>query len=99
MSPSATLAAALPDMRQLVFSLLCACGASVAALAQEATVRGNVLDADTGEPVAFATVQVVGAPAVGTTTDVEGFFALAGLEPGVVVPRRPSSATTPPARS
>ena len=67
-------------MRALI-CLLATC-ASTLGLGQSATVRGNVIDATSGEPVAFATVQLLGASGVGTTTDYEGFFTLAGLDPG-----------------
>lgn len=44
-------------------------------------VRGTVYDAETTQPLAFATVQLEGA-AVGATTDINGFFTLANLNPG-----------------
>ena len=49
--------------------------------AQKATIRGNVYDAESGEPVAFATVQLAGTT-TGTTTDFDGFFTLSNLEAG-----------------
>lgn len=67
-------------MRLLICLLALCAGAAVHA--QTATVRGNVIDADTGEPVAFATVRVLGSDGLGTTTDLEGFFNLSGLQPG-----------------
>lgn len=50
-------------------------------LGQEATIRGHVYDAKTGEPVIFANVFIVES-AVGTTSDENGFFTIAGLESG-----------------
>ncbi|NUM44637.1 MAG: TonB-dependent receptor, partial [Anaerolineales bacterium] len=48
---------------------------------QKGTVRGNVYDKATAQPVAFATVQIEGA-AMGTATDVNGFFSIANVVPG-----------------
>lgn len=44
-------------------------------------VRGNVYDAETTQPLSFATVQLQGA-ALGATTDVNGFFTLSNVPPG-----------------
>lgn len=51
------------------------------AFSQKGTVRGNVYDKETAQPVAFATVVVEGASA-GATTDVNGFFTIANLATG-----------------
>ena len=53
-------------------------------LAQKSIIRGNVYDAETGEAVPFATVQLDGTT-TGTTTDFDGFFSLTNLEPGTYV--------------
>jgi len=46
-------------------------------------VRGVVSDAASGEPLSAVTVFVIDSdPAVGTTTDVDGRFALTGLTVG-----------------
>lgn len=44
-------------------------------------IRGKVLDADSGEPVSFADILVVGQKN-GTTTDLDGFYTLTGLTSG-----------------
>lgn len=51
--------------------------------AQTATVRGNVFDKATGEPVMFASVEVEGA-SLGTTTDMEGFYSISNIPAGNV---------------
>lgn len=48
---------------------------SAGCLAQTAAITGTVVDADTREPLAFATVQFAGT-AIGTTTDDKGEFTL-----------------------
>ena len=48
---------------------------SVAAFAQNTKVKGSVTDATTGEPVAFATVQVKGT-SIGTSTGFDGSYSL-----------------------
>ncbi|MBL7774948.1 MAG: TonB-dependent receptor, partial [Saprospiraceae bacterium] len=53
-------------------------------LAQKAgkgTVRGNVYDKETAQPLAFATVQLDGA-GMGTATDINGFFSIANAPVG-----------------
>ncbi len=52
-----------------------------ALLAQKGTVRGNVYDKDTGEPIAFGNV-VLSGTTVGTNTDIDGFFNISGLDQG-----------------
>lgn len=50
---------------------------------QTASVKGQVTDEVTGEPLPFVSVVVQGEP-TGTSTDFEGAFELTGLPPGVV---------------
>lgn len=45
------------------------------------TVRGNVYDADTGEPILFGTVLLSGTT-IGTNTDENGFFSIGGVPAG-----------------
>jgi hypothetical protein len=45
------------------------------------TIRGNVYDKETAQPLAFATVQVEGA-GVGSATDINGFFSIADIPIG-----------------
>lgn len=49
--------------------------------AQAGVIRGNVFDAETGEPIAFGTVQLVGTDR-GVNTDIDGFFSFGSLEAG-----------------
>lgn len=63
----------------LVFSI---CLLSAPALfAQKSIMRGNVFDKGTGEPIAFASVFIQGTT-LGTTTDIEGFYAIANIPAG-----------------
>ena len=57
---------------------------SVSIFAQKGTVRGNVYDKDTGEPIAFGNV-VLSGTTIGTNTDIEGFFNISGLDEGSYV--------------
>lgn len=50
-------------------------------LAQKGTVRGNVFDKETAQPISFATVKVVGA-AIGATSDINGFFSISNVPLG-----------------
>jgi CarboxypepD_reg-like domain/TonB-dependent Receptor Plug Domain len=45
------------------------------------TIRGNVYDKATAQPLSFATVQIEGA-GVGTSTDINGFFTISNVPPG-----------------
>ncbi|MEY3053458.1 MAG: hypothetical protein RLY31_3243 [Bacteroidota bacterium] len=66
--------------RNLLSLLLVLCAA--AAVAQKGgTVRGNVYDRETGEPILFGTIQLQGTT-IGTNTDEEGFFSIGNVPPG-----------------
>lgn len=67
------------DMRGLL--LLMCLGMSGVLFGQSATIRGNVLDETTGEPIIYGTVTLVGTT-IGTNTDLDGFFTIADIEPG-----------------
>jgi len=45
------------------------------------TVRGNVFDKDSGEPIIFGTIRLEGTE-MGTNTDADGFFSLGGIPTG-----------------
>ncbi len=64
----------------LVICMLCVLMSS-SINAQEGSIRGHIYDAKSGEAVAFANVILDGTN-YGTTTDVEGFFTLAGVPVG-----------------
>jgi hypothetical protein len=49
--------------------------------AEKGTVRGNVFDKETAQPVGFATVRIEGAN-VGAISDVNGFFSIADIPVG-----------------
>ncbi len=51
--------------------------------AQDGTLRGKIIDAETGEPLIGATVVVTGTTR-GTISDFDGNYSFTGLEPGTV---------------
>jgi hypothetical protein len=51
-------------------------------LAQNVTLRGNVYDEETGNPIGFASVSIQNNPGQGAITDANGFFSIANLAPG-----------------
>lgn len=57
------------------------CFVSIGAVYTQATIRGNIFDEETGEPIVFGTVRLAD-QAVGTNTDVNGFFSLGNLPAG-----------------
>lgn len=65
---------------QKAFMLFVLVSISVTAYAQKGTVSGNIVDAETGEELIGATVQIQGA-GTGTVTDISGNYQLQ-LDPG-----------------
>jgi len=55
----------------------------VSVIAQEASLKGRVVDAVNNEPLPFVNV-IVSGTSIGTITDMDGNFILNGLEPGFV---------------
>ncbi len=49
--------------------------------AQKGSVRGNIYDKDSAQPIGFATVAIEGA-SMGTSTDVAGFFSIVDIPVG-----------------
>src|SRR5690606_35375529 len=66
-----------------LFFLLLSALLGPGAFGQPATVSGTVRDAETGETLIQATVLAEGT-GLGTTTNRQGFYALAGVAPGEV---------------
>lgn len=54
---------------------------SIGLQAQNGTVRGNVFDKDSGEPIIAATVRLEGTN-LGANTDLDGFFSITGVPTG-----------------
>ena len=50
-------------------------------LAQNGSLRGNIFDAETGEPIIYCNLQLRGT-STGTTTDFEGFFTITNVPVG-----------------
>jgi len=67
--------------KQLLISLTAVLLTVTSIDAQNALVRGNVYDKDTGEPVPFANVYLDGTTK-GTTSDLDGFYTIADIIPG-----------------
>ena len=63
------------------FSILCAVLFLFNVSAQTGTIRGNIFDKDTGEPVIYASVYLDGTT-IGTNSDVNGFFTLPNVNVG-----------------
>lgn len=57
---------------------------SFCAAAQTATVRGNVYDKDTGEPIIYGNI-VIKESTTGTNSDENGFYNINGIEPGTIL--------------
>lgn len=64
-----------------LFVCFLACIFSIGLGAQNGTVRGNVFDKDSGEPIIAATVRLEGTN-LGTNTDLDGFFSITGVPAG-----------------
>lgn len=58
--------------------------ASLQLAAQTGTIKGRVYDQKNNEPLPFVNIIIDGSPTVGTTSDIEGNYTLAGVEPGYV---------------
>ncbi|MEM1120311.1 MAG: TonB-dependent receptor [Bacteroidota bacterium] len=54
---------------------------SLSSLAQNGIIRGNVFDAETGEPIIYCNLQLSGTN-LGTTTDIDGFFSITNVPEG-----------------
>lgn len=54
---------------------------TISLFAQNGSLRGNIFDADTGEPIIYCTLQLQGTN-IGTTTDFEGFFTITNVPVG-----------------
>lgn len=65
----------------LLFALLFISGLLSAQKTDKGTVRGNIYDKVTAQPIAFATVQIEGA-AIGTASDINGFFSISNIPVG-----------------
>jgi len=73
-------------LRKILLALAIAMGCvlSVSAQVGQGTVKGKILDEETGEPVPFANVALMDGPdqVLGTTTDFDGEYTLKPIPPG-----------------
>ena len=63
------------------FAILAFSFVSFMVMAQTGTIRGNVYDADTGEPIIYCDIQLKGTN-YGESTDINGFFVMSGIPAG-----------------
>jgi hypothetical protein len=54
---------------------------SILAYSQTGTIRGNIYDADSGEPIIYCNI-ILDGTSYGGTTDLNGFFAITGVPEG-----------------
>ncbi|MEM9991866.1 MAG: carboxypeptidase-like regulatory domain-containing protein, partial [Bacteroidota bacterium] len=54
---------------------------AIVSIHAQGTLRGNVYDAESGEPIIYGNVRVVGS-SLGATTDIDGFFSIANVNAG-----------------
>jgi len=66
---------------KLFFVTLALIGCASLLQAQKGVIRGNVIDSETGEPIIFGNVRILGS-SQGTNTDENGFFSLGDLAAG-----------------
>lgn len=69
-------------MKQLLLTFCALLWISSMSYGQTGIIKGQVTDALTNEPIAFADVLVMGTDK-GMSTDLDGFFEIAGLSPGL----------------
>jgi hypothetical protein len=67
--------------RGILFIILGALSLLNVLQAQDGTIRGNLFDKETGEPIIFANI-ILENTNYGVTTDLDGFFNLANIPPG-----------------
>jgi len=69
-------------MSKTIISLLVCLAFGIQLTSQTQTVRGNIIDQDSQEPLIGATIQLLGPNSLGTTTDFEGKFQLDNVPTG-----------------
>ncbi len=69
-------------MKRVILSIVLANLFIAISFAQTGIIKGRVVNAISNEPVMFANILVVGTD-MGETTDIDGYYTLSGLEPGV----------------
>ncbi len=69
-------------MNKLLYAVCCFfTNLSTTVYAQTGSVRGNVFDKETGEPIISGTIRIQGTT-IGTNTNVDGFFSLTNIDAG-----------------
>lgn len=78
----------LDQTMKLYFSLLFSLFFVGISFSQKATVRGFVYDKENGEPIAYQKIRLLQTDSslvTGTTTDIDGFFSMAGIQQGAFI--------------
>ena len=68
-------------MLKIFWSLIFTTGIILVSFAQTGTIRGNILDKNTGEPIIYCNVFLEGTN-YAASSDLNGFYILAGIPPG-----------------
>lgn len=68
-------------MKRIITTLVVLLSVMVQLSAQNGIIRGNVFDAETGEPILYGTVRLLDTK-FGTTTDLDGFFSFGNVPTG-----------------
>ena len=68
-------------MKKTILLLTLFFGTLLSLYSQTGTLRGNVYDTETGEPILYCTIQLAGTT-IGTTTDFDGFFTITNIPEG-----------------
>ncbi|MDF1698780.1 MAG: TonB-dependent receptor [Saprospiraceae bacterium] len=71
----------MKSVKQLILLSILMLISSMSVLGQNALIRGNVYDKESGEPVSFANVYLEGT-SKGTNTNLDGFYTLTDIVPG-----------------
>ena len=69
------------EMSKRILLVIVSVVISVGIAVGQGTVRGNLFDKETGEPIMFGTVRILGTDK-GTNTDLDGFFSIGSVPAG-----------------
>ena len=67
--------------KRIILTIISGIFMCVSAMAQNGTIRGNVYEKETGNPIVYCNVQIEGTK-MGATTDLDGFYVISNVPPG-----------------
>lgn len=67
--------------KRIILAIISGIFMCVSAMAQNGTIRGNVYEKETGNPIVYCNVQLEGTK-LGATTDLDGFYVISNVPPG-----------------